>query len=180
MTAAMRDDSPVVYMYHKGLQGMGWLGTEAGATVHVPEESYTVEIGKAKVVREGRDVSIVSVGMGVHNALKAAKKLEEKGISAEVVDLVSLVPLDRETIRASVAKTGRLIVVDEDYQSYGLSGEVIASVTEHDISVLKAAPKRVAFPDVPIPYARVMEQFCLPNPDKIVAAWDEMGALQPA
>ena len=180
MPAAMRDDSPVVYMYHKGLQGMGWLGTEAGATVHVPEESYTVEIGKAKVVREGRDVSIVSVGMGVHNALKAAKKLEEKGISAEVVDLVSLVPLDRETIRASVAKTGRLIVVDEDYQSYGLSGEVIASVTEHDISVLKAAPKRVAFPDVPIPYARVMEQFCLPNPDKIVAAWDEMGALQPA
>ncbi|MFD2741596.1 alpha-ketoacid dehydrogenase subunit beta [Sulfitobacter aestuarii] len=180
MTAAMRDDSPVVYMYHKGLQGMGWLGTEAGATVHVPEESYTVEIGKAKVVREGRDVSIVSVGMGVYNALKAAKKLEEKGISAEVVDLVSLVPLDRETIRASVAKTGRLIVVDEDYQSYGLSGEVIASVTEHDISVLKAAPKRVAFPDVPIPYARVMEQFCLPNPDKIVAAWDEMGALQPA
>ncbi|MBO29733.1 MAG: alpha-ketoacid dehydrogenase subunit beta, partial [Rhodobacteraceae bacterium] len=162
MTAAMRDDSPVVYMYHKGLQGMGWLGTEAGATVHVPEESYTVEIGKAKVVREGRDVSIVSVGMGVHNVLKAAKTLEERGVNAEVVDLVSLVPLDRETIRASVAKTGRLIVVDEDYHSYGLSGEVIASVTENDISVLKAAPKRVAFPDVPIPYARVMEQFCLP------------------
>lgn len=180
MTAAMRDDSPVAYMYHKGLQGMGWLGTEAGATVHVPEESYTVEIGKAKVVREGRDVSIVSVGMGVHNALKAAKTLEDKGVSAEVVDLVSLVPLDRETIRASVAKTGRLIVVDEDYQSYGVSGEVIASVTEHDISVLKAAPKRVAFPDVPIPYARVMEQFCLPNPDKIVAAWEAMGTMQPA
>ena len=176
MTAAMRDDSPVVYMYHKGLQGMGWLGTEAGATVHVPEENYTLEIGKAKVVREGKDVSIVSCGMGVHNALKAAKKLEEQGVSAEVVDLVSLVPLDRDTIRASVAKTGRLIVVDEDYMSYGLSGEIIASVTEHDISVLKAAPKRVAFPDVPIPFARVMEQFCLPNPDKIVAAWDEMQA----
>ena len=176
MTAAMRDDSPVVYMYHKGLQGMGWLGTEAGATVHVPEESYTVEIGKAKVVREGKDVSIVSVGMGVHNALKAAKTLEAQGVSAEVVDLVSLVPLDRETIRASIAKTGRLIVVDEDYMSYGLSGEIIASVTEYDISVLKSAPKRVAFPDVPIPYARVMEQFCLPNPDKIVAAWSEMQA----
>ena len=176
MTAAMRDDSPVVYMYHKGLQGMGWLGTEAGGTAHVPEETYTLEIGKAKVVREGKDVSIVSCGMGVHNALKAAKKLEDQGVSAEVVDLVSLVPLDRDTIRASVAKTGRLIVVDEDYMSYGLSGEIIASVTEHDISVLKAAPKRVAFPDVPIPFARVMEQFCLPNPDKIVAAWDEMQA----
>lgn len=176
MTAAMRDDSPVVYMYHKGLQGMGWLGTEAGATVHVPEESYTVEIGKAKVVREGKDVTIVSLGMGVHNALKAAKTLEAQGVSAEVVDLVSLVPLDRETIRASVAKTGRLIVVDEDYMSYGVSGEIIASVTEHDISVLKAAPKRIAFPDVPIPFARVMEQYCLPNPDKIVAAWDAMKA----
>lgn len=180
MTAAMRDDSPVVYMYHKGLQGMGWLGTEPGATVHVPEESYTLEIGKAKVVRQGKDVTIVSLGIGVHNALKAAKKLEADGVSAEVVDLVSLVPLDRDTIRASVAKTGRLIVVDEDYQSYGVSGEVIASVTEHDISVLKAAPKRVAFPDVPIPFARVMEQHCLPNPDKIVAAWRDMSAMQPA
>ena len=176
MTAAMRDDSPVVYMYHKSLQGMGWLATEPGATVHTPEESYTVEIGKAKVAREGKDVTIVSVGMGVHNALKAAEKLEGQGVSAEVIDLVSLVPLDRDTVRASVAKTGRLIVVDEDYMSYGVSGEIIASVTEHDISVLKAAPKRVAYPDVPIPYARVMEQFCLPNPDKIVAAFDSMKA----
>lgn len=176
MTAAMRDDNPVVYMYHKSLQGMGWLGTEKGATVHVPEESYTVEIGKAKVVREGRDVTIVSLGMGVHNALKAAATLAESGVEAEVVDLVSLVPLDRETIRASVARTGRLIVVDEDYMSYGVSGEIIASVTEHDISVLKAAPTRIAYPDVPIPFARVMEQYCLPNPDKIVAAWGEMAA----
>ncbi|WP_372801243.1 alpha-ketoacid dehydrogenase subunit beta [Paracoccus seriniphilus] len=176
MTAAMRDDSPVVYMYHKGLQGMGWLGTEAGATVHVPEESYTVEIGKARVARAGKDVTIVSLGMGVHHALRAADKLEAQGVSAEVVDLVSLVPLDRDTIRASVAKTGRLIVVDEDYMSYGVSGEIIASVTEHDISVLKAAPKRVAFPDVPIPFARVMEQYCLPDADKIVAAWAEMQA----
>lgn len=176
MTAAMRDDSPVVYMFHKSLQGMGWLATEEGATVHTPEESYTVEIGKAKVVREGSNVTIVSLGMGVHNALKAADQLEPDGVSAEVVDLVSLVPLDRDTIRASVAKTGRLIVVDEDYMSYGVSGEVIASVTEHDISVLKAAPKRVTYPDVPIPYARVMEQFCLPNPDKIVAAYQDMKA----
>ena len=176
MTAAMRDDSPVVYMYHKGLQGMGWLGTEPGATVHVPEESYTLEIGKAKVARAGSDVTIVSLGMGVHHALKAAETLADQGVSAEVIDLVSLVPLDRDTIRASVDKTGRLIVVDEDYMSYGVTGEIIASVTEHDISVLKAAPKRVAFPDVPIPFARVMEQFCLPNPDKIVAAWADMKA----
>lgn len=176
MTAALRDDSPVVYMYHKGLQGMGWLGTEPGATVHVPEDSYTVEIGRAKVVREGRDVTIVSLGIGVHHALKAADTLAQQNVSAEVVDLRSLVPLDRDTIRASVAKTGRLIVVDEDYHSFGVSAEVIASVVEHDLSVLKAAPVRVAYPDVPIPYARVMEQFCLPNPAKIVAAWAQMAA----
>ncbi len=114
--------------------------------------------------------------MGVHNALKAADQLEQQGVSAEVVDLRSLVPLDRDAIRASVAKTGRLIVVDEDYQSYGVSGEVIASVVEHDISVLKAPPRRVAYPDVPIPYARVMEQFCLPNPEKIVAAYADIAA----
>ena len=176
MTAAMRDDNPVIYMYHKGLQGMGWLGTEPGATVNTPEAGYTVEIGKASVVREGGDVTIVGLAMGVHNALKAADELAKQGVGAEVIDLRSLVPLDRETIRGSVAKTGRLIVVDEDYHSYGVSGEVIASVVEHDISVLKTAPKRVAYPDVPIPYARAMEQFCLPNPEKIVAAFAEMKA----
>ncbi len=174
MTAALRDDSPVIYMFHKGLQGMGWLGTEPGAQVHTPENAYEVEIGKAKVVRKGTDVTIVGLAMGVHNALKAADILQEQGVSAEVVDLVSLVPLDRETVINSVTKTGRLIVVDEDYQSYGVSGEIIATVTEHDISKLKAAPKRVAYPDVPIPFARNMEQFCLPNPDKIVAVFNTM------
>ncbi|MFC2967513.1 alpha-ketoacid dehydrogenase subunit beta [Acidimangrovimonas pyrenivorans] len=176
MTAAIRDDSPVVYMFHKSLQGMGWLGTEQGASVHTPEEAYTVEFGKAKVVREGRDVTIVSLAMGVHHALKAAAELEKAGVSAEVVDLRTLVPLDRETIRASVAKTGRLIVVDEDYHSFGVSGEVIASVVEHDISVLKAAPQRVTSPDAPIPYAREMEAFFLPSPAKIVDAWSRIKA----
>lgn len=174
MTAAMRDDNPVVYMYHKGLQGMGWLGTEPGATVDTPESTYEVEIGKAKVVREGTDVTLVGLAMGVHNALKAADKLAQQGVSAEVIDLVSLVPLDRETVVNSVAKTGRLIVVDEDYQSYGVSGEIITTVCEHDISMLKATPARVTYPDVPIPFARNMEQFCLPNPDKVVAAYGAM------
>lgn len=174
MTAAIRDDSPVIFMYHKGLQGMGWLGTEAGATVHTPEESYEVKIGKAKVVREGTDVTIVGLAMGVHNGLKAADQLATRGISAEVVDLRSLVPLDRAAVINSVKKTGRLIVVDEDYQSYGVSGEIITSVVEHDYSIMRAAPKRVAYPDVPIPFARPMEQFCLPNADKIVAAYDAM------
>ena len=174
MNAAIKEDNPVIYMYHKSLQGMGWLGTEKGATVNTPEEYYEVEIGKAAVVRQGTDVTIVGLAMGVHNALSAAAMLQQKGVSAEVIDLRSLVPLDRDTIRASVAKTGRLIVVDEDYQSYGVTGEVIASVVEHDISVLKAPPRRVAYPDVPIPFARVMEQFCLPNAEKIVAAYEDI------
>lgn len=174
MTTALRDENPVVYMFHKGLQGMGWLGIEPGATVHVPEESYTVPFGKAAVVREGEDVTIVGLAMGVHNALKAADALAEKGTSAEVIDLRTLVPLDRDTVFNSVAKTGRLIVVDEDYQSYGVTGEIIATIAERDVSVLKASPKRVAYPDVPIPFSRPMEQFCLPNAEKIVAAFDSM------
>lgn len=170
MIAAIRDNNPVVFMYHKALQGMGWLGTEKGATVHVPTESYTVEFGKAKTVRQGEDVTIVSLGLGVHHSLKAAEELEKNDISAEVIDLRTLVPLDREHIIQSVQKTGRLIVVDEDYHSYGVSGEVIATVTEHDISLLKATPKRIAYPDIPIPFSPIMEQWALPNADKIVEA----------
>jgi pyruvate dehydrogenase E1 component beta subunit len=174
MTTSIRDDNPVIYMYHKGLQGMGWLGTEPAATVHVPEESYTIPFGKAAVVREGKDVTIVGVAMGVHNALKAADKLAANGVSAEVVDLRTLVPLDRETVFASVSKTGKLIVVDEDYHSYGVSGEIIATIAERDISVLKATPQRVAYPDIPIPFSRPMEQFALPSPEKIIEAYGNM------
>ncbi|MCY1345057.1 Acetoin:2,6-dichlorophenolindophenol oxidoreductase subunit beta [compost metagenome] len=174
MTAAIRDDNPVIYLFHKALQGMGWLGTEKGATVAVPEAPYTVEIGKAKTVREGRDVSIVSLGAGVHHALRAAQQLEQQGVSAEVVDLRSLVPLDREHVIASVRKTGRLIVVDEDYHSFGVSGEIIASVVEHDIGMLKARPQRVAFPDIPIPFTPPMEQWALPSAAKIVAAYQNL------
>lgn len=174
MTAAIRDDNPVIYLFHKALQGMGWLGTEKGATVAVPEAPYTVEIGKAKTVREGRDVSIVSLGAGVHHALRAAQQLEQQGVSAEVVDLRSLVPLDREHVIESVRKTGRLIVVDEDYHSFGVSGEIIASVVEHDIGMLKARPQRVAFPDIPIPFTPPMEQWALPSAAKIVAAYQNL------
>lgn len=174
MTAAIRDDNPVVFMYHKSLQGMGWLGTEQGATVNTPEEDYTIPFGEAKVVREGTDVTIVGVAMGVHNGLKAADLLAEKGVSAEVIDLRTLVPLDRDAIFNSVKKTGHLIVVDEDYQSYGFTGEIITTIAERDISILKASPARVAYPDIPIPFSRPMERFALPNPEKIVNAYTKM------
>ncbi len=173
MTAAIRDDNPVVFMFHKALQGMGWLGTEKGAIVHVPEEEYEVPLGKAAIAREGTDVTLVGLTSGVHIALKAAKKLEEEGVSAEVVDLRSLVPLDRDAVIESVKKTGRLIVIDEDYHSYGMTGEIIATVAEQGVE-MKAAPQRVAYPDIPIPFTRPMEQWALPNEDKVINAFKQM------
>lgn len=176
MTAAIRDNNPVIFMFHKALQGMGWLGTERDAIVHVPEDAYDVPIGKAAIVREGTDVTIVGITSGVHHGLKAARQLSERGINAEVIDLRSLVPLDRETVISSVRKTGRLIVVDEDYHSYGMTGEIISSVAEQGVP-MKSAPKRVAYPDIPIPFTRPMEQWALPNAEKIIAAYDSMENL---
>ena len=170
MIAAIRDDNPVVYMFHKGLQGLGWMATVEGAANPVPAEPYLVPFGKASVVRPGKDVTIVSLGLMVHRSLEAARQLATEGIEAEVIDLRSLVPLDRETIIHSVKKTGRLVVVDEDYVSYGVAAEIIASVAEHDARALRSSPKRVAYPDIPIPYSRPMEQFALPGAVRIVAA----------
>lgn len=170
MASAIRDDNPVLYMFHKGLQGLAWMAAPEGASAEVPEEPYTIPFGEAKVVREGRDVTIVAISMMVHHALAAADALAKDGVDAEVIDLRTLVPLDREAVLRSVAKTGRLVVADEDYQSFGLTAEVITSVVESDPGLLKSAPRRVAFPDIPIPYSRPMEQFALPNADKIRAA----------
>ena len=180
MISAIRDDSPVLYMFHKGLQGLVWMASPEGAATEVPEESYSIPFGQAKIVREGKDVTIVSLSMMVHRAIEAADALAKAGIDAEVIDLRTLVPLDRETVLQSVAKTGHLVVVDEDYQSFGMTAEIIASVVETDLGLLKAAPRRVAFPDVPIPYSRPMEQFALPNADKIVGAVHEILDLKKA
>jgi pyruvate dehydrogenase E1 component beta subunit len=128
-----------------------------------------VPIGKAKVVREGTDVSIVTLSLSVHHALDVAEKLEPEGISVEVLDLRSLVPLDRDAIMETVSKTRRLIVVDEDYQSFGVSGEVIATVAERKPGLLDYVA-RVCVPDVPIPYASGLEHTVLPGPARIEAA----------
>jgi len=169
MISAIRDDNPVLYIFHKGVLGLGWMTNNPRATGPVPEEAYTVPIGKAAVAREGTDVTIATISLSVHRALDAAEQLESDGISAEVLDLRSLVPLDREAILDSVRKTHRLLVVDEDYQSFGMTGEVITTAVEGAFDYLDAPPARIAIPDVPIPYARVLEQFVLPNADKIVA-----------
>jgi acetoin:2,6-dichlorophenolindophenol oxidoreductase subunit beta len=170
MISAIQDDSPVVYMFHKGVMGLGWMAKNQRAIDVVPSESYTVPIGQARVAREGSSVTVVTVSLSVHHALDVAEKVAGDGIDVEVIDLRSLVPLDRAAIVASVRKTGRLVVVDEDYLSYGLSGEVVASVTDVDPSLLRAPVARVAVPDVPIPYAHALEYAVLPRHDRIEAA----------
>ncbi len=174
MIQAIRDDNPVMYFMHKGIMGLGWMTMlEASAGV-VPEEEYTIPFGVADVKREGTDITIVTVGMMVHRSLEAATKLAAEGISAEVLDLRTLVPLDRDAIVRSVKKTHRMLVVDEDYRSYGMTGEVIATVAENALDYLDAPARRIAEPDVPIPYSRPMEQFVLPSADKIAAAVREL------
>jgi pyruvate dehydrogenase E1 component beta subunit len=169
MISAIRDDSPVIFMFHKGVMGLPWMAKNVRSIGPVPEEEYTVPIGKAAVVHEGTDVTVVSISLSVQHCLDVAEKLEGT-TSVEVLDLRSLVPLDREAILASVAKTGRLVIVDEDYRSFGMSGEVVATITDKDPSMLKAPVQRVCYPDVPVPYARVLEYEALPTRDKIEAA----------
>lgn len=169
MISAIRDDNPVLYIFHKGVLGLGWMTNNPRATGHVPEDPYTVPIGKAAIAREGTDVTVATISLSVHRALDAADELEKEGISIEVLDLRSLVPLDREAILDSVRKTHRLLVVDEDYQSFGMTGEVITTAVEGAFDYLDAPPARIAIPDVPIPYSRVLEHFVLPDADKIVA-----------
>ncbi|MFB6465758.1 alpha-ketoacid dehydrogenase subunit beta [Cytobacillus sp. Hz8] len=167
MISAIKDDNPVLFMFHKSLQGLGWMDQLDAAISHVPEEAYTIPLNKAKVVREGTDVTIVGLQMTMHYALQAANNLEKDGVSAEVIDLRSLSPIDKDTILASVRKTHRLIVVDEDYLSYGVTAEISAIIAEEALYDLDAPVKRIAIPNVPIPYSRPLEKFVLPNPEEI-------------
>lgn len=171
MIQAIRDDNPVMFFFHKGIMGLPWMAYFEGSTTEVPEEAYTVPFGQARIAREGDDVTIVTVSQMVQKAVLAAAKLADEGISAEVIDLRTLVPLDRQAILGSVVKTGRLLVADEDYLSFGLSGEVAALVAENlDTISLKAPVRRLAVPDVPIPYSRPLEQFVIPQVDTIAEA----------
>ena len=169
MHNAIRDDDPVVYMFHKRLMGIGWMPAPDGPKTPVPETDYTIPFGSADVKREGADVTIVTLGLHVHRALEAAASLAEDGVDAEVIDLRTLVPLDDETILESVAKTGRLVVVDEDYRSFGVTGEIVARVAESSLADLEAV-ERVAAADVPIPYARSLENEMLPATEDIASA----------
>jgi pyruvate/2-oxoglutarate/acetoin dehydrogenase E1 component len=182
MTQAIRDNNPVMFMFHKGIMGLPWMAYFEGSTNEVPEEAYTIPFGKANVVRAGKDITIVTLSQMVQKAVIAAEQLAGLGISAEVIDLRTVVPLDRAAVLASVKKTGRLLVADEDYLSFGLSGEIAALIAENlDSVALKAPIKRLAVPDVPIPYSRPLEQFVIPQVDAIVKAVQRvMQARKPA
>jgi pyruvate dehydrogenase E1 component beta subunit len=169
MHAAIRDDDPVVYMFHKRLMGLGWMPAPEGPKTAVPEDDYEIPFGEADVKREGADATVVTLGLHVHRALDAAETLADEGVDCEVIDLRTLVPLDTDAIVESVRKTGRLVVVDEDYRSFGLTGEVTARVAERALGDLEAV-ERVAMPDVPIPYARPLEEEVLPGSEDVADA----------
>ncbi len=175
MIESIRDDNPVIFMFHKGIMGLPWMSYFEGATTVVPEGAYTVPFGEARIVREGTDLTIVTLSQMVQKAELAAATLAEEGIGAEVIDLRTVVPLDREAVLESVKKTGRLLIADEDYLSFGLSGEIAALVAERLDEIDLAAPvRRLAVPDVPIPYSRPLEQRVIPQVDDIASAAREI------
>ena len=186
MIQAIRDDNPVMFMYHKGIMGLPWMAYLEGSSNAVPEEAYAIPFGQAKVVKEGSDVTIVSISQMVQKALLAAEELEKESIHAEVLDLRTLVPLDVEAVLKSVRKTGRLLIADEDYLGFGLTGEISAIIAENlDTVSLKAPVKRLAVRNVPIPYSRPLEQFVIPQVQNMVLAVQElllqkMACVEPA
>lgn len=167
LKAAIRDDDPVLYFEHKKAYRL--LKEE------VPEEDYTVEIGKANVKRSGEDVTIITYGLMVNYALQAAEKLAAEGVETEVVDLRTVYPLDKESIINAAKKTGKVLLVTEDNLEGSIISEVSAIIAEHCLFDLDAPIKRLAGPDVPsMPYAPPMEDFFMINPEKIETALREL------
>jgi len=162
LKAAIRDPNPVVFLEHEMMYGHEF---------DIPDvEDWVVPIGKAKVRREGTDVTLVAYSRMVGFALKAAEELEKEGISAEVVDLRTIRPMDHATVLESVKKTNRLVTVEEGWGPMGVGAEIVARITEFGFDYLDAPPLRVHQEDVPLPYAANLEALSLPSVDKIVKA----------
>lgn len=161
MKSAIRDDNPVIYMDDKmtyGIKGQ------------VPVGEYLVPLGVADIKRVGQDVTLVATSSMVHVALAAATALAADGISAEVVDPRTLRPLDTATILESVVKTGRAVIVDEGYRSYGVTAEIASLIADEAFDYLDAPVKRIGALDVPVPMAPVLENFTIPNEKQVVEA----------
>ncbi len=183
MYTSILSDGPAVFLEHKLLseKWLEYMGSGGRKTVKydlppegrkgaVPSKWESEEPGKARILREGSDITIISLAVGVHRCMEAAELLSEKGTEAEVIDLRWVVPLDRDLIIESVRKTGKLLVVDEDYKFFGLTGEIAALLAEHDL-VFKY--RRVATEET-IPYFRELENQVLPNVDRILKAAEEI------
>jgi acetoin:2,6-dichlorophenolindophenol oxidoreductase subunit beta len=162
LISSIRDDNPVVFMEHKAMY--------ADIEDEVPEEAYTIPLGKADVKREGTDITIVATGMMVLHAMSAAEKLASDGISIEVIDPRTLSPLDEETILDSVRKTHKLVIVHEEVKFAGSGAEIAAIVADEAFDYLDAPIKRVAAPFCPVPFAKALEDEFLPNETDIINA----------
>lgn len=167
LKTAIRDDNPVIFSENPGVYGVKGDVTD--------DVEFTVPFGKAKVVKEGKDLSLIGYSRMTHVNLKAAELLEKDGIDVEVVDVRSLLPLDTETIYASVRKTHRAIVTYEDWRSGAFGAEIAARIGEDCFDDLDAPVGRVGGLNVPMPYARVLELQCIPNEEDIVACVQKIG-----
>jgi pyruvate/2-oxoglutarate/acetoin dehydrogenase E1 component len=173
LKAAVRDDNPVLVFEHKLLYGSKGARSEKGALSavgEVPDEDYIVPIGQGIIRRPGKDLTIVASLLMLYRALAAAETLAARGIEAEVIDPRTLVPLDKELIFQSVRKTGRLLIVEEDNLTNGWGAEIAALAADQVFAWLDAPVKRVAAPDVPPPFAPVLEREYVPSEQKIVDA----------
>ncbi|MSP14959.1 MAG: alpha-ketoacid dehydrogenase subunit beta [Chloroflexi bacterium] len=165
LKAAIRDDNPVLYIEHS------LLYPHKG---EVPDEDYLVPLGKANVMRQGSDVTIVSYSRMAQISLEAAEALSQEGIEAEIVDLRSLRPLDMETVLDSFRKTFRCVIVEEGWKSYGVGAEISTRIYEEAFDYIDAPIKRVAGAEVPMPYARNLEQLAIPSKDDVIQAVHEV------
>jgi 2-oxoisovalerate dehydrogenase E1 component beta subunit len=167
LKAAIRSEDPILFFEHKRCYRL--------IKGEVPQEDYTLPIGKAEVKREGTDVTVISYGLTLHFALQAAEQLEKEGISTHVLDLRTLYPLDQEAIIEAATKTGKVLLLNEDNKEGSVLGEVAAIIAEHALFDLDAPIKRLSGPDVPaMPYSPTMEKYFMPNPDKVMAAIREL------
>ena len=169
MIAAIRDNDPVIVFNNRQLMGIRF-------DVDVPEEAYEVEIGKSNIAKEGTDVTLVGIGYTTKVCLDAAAELEAQGHSAEVLDLLSLSPMDDEAILESVQKTRKIVIVDEDYPRCSIASDISALVAEQAFDYLDAPPRRVNPPHSPVPYSRPLEALWVPNKDTVVEA--ALGVLE--
>ncbi|WP_229572609.1 alpha-ketoacid dehydrogenase subunit beta [Saccharolobus caldissimus] len=159
LISSIRDDNPVIFLEHKVLYGLKG---------EVPEEEYTIPLGKADIKREGDDVTVIGLARTVWHALDAAEQLSKEGISIEVIDPRTIVPFDKETVLKSVKKTGRVVIVDEDYDRCGFASWVASIIVDEAFEYLDAPIKRITTPNVPIPFSPPLEQYILPDAKKII------------